>query len=113
MAYASITDLATWEEGFIGSYPSSFGSNSMSGGIVFVLLVGLVAFSFLFQYAMRLPGPPPLVYVMESSSGLIHIIFKHFVWCKSSASFHSFTLHSRRKVYYNQHNLGDIKFMTI
>jgi hypothetical protein len=33
MAHASITNLATWDEGFIDSCPSSFESNSMFGGI--------------------------------------------------------------------------------
>jgi hypothetical protein len=33
MVHASITNLATWDEGFIDSYPSSFGSNSVLGQI--------------------------------------------------------------------------------
>jgi hypothetical protein len=33
MAHASITNLATWDEGFIDSCPSSSGSNSILGGI--------------------------------------------------------------------------------
>jgi hypothetical protein len=123
MAYASITDLATRDEGFIGSCSSSSRSSSISSGIslnqsgglevysymfkfcsddtislfiqvfVFVLLARLVAFLFLFQFAMKLPGPLRLIYMMVSSSGLNHIVLKHFVWCKSFTSFHSFTLH--------------------
>jgi hypothetical protein len=33
MAHASITNLATWDEGFIDSCPSSSGSNSILGRI--------------------------------------------------------------------------------
>jgi hypothetical protein len=33
MAHASITNLATWDEGFIDSYPLSSRSNSMLGRI--------------------------------------------------------------------------------
>jgi hypothetical protein len=33
MAHASITNLATYDEGFIDSCPSSSGSNSVLGGI--------------------------------------------------------------------------------
>jgi hypothetical protein len=35
-----------------------------------------------------------LIYMMVSFSfGLNHIVSKHFVWCKSSTSFHNFTPH--------------------
>jgi hypothetical protein len=61
---------------------------------LFVILAGLVAFFFLCQFVVRLPGPFPFIYMMvSSSSGLNHIVPKHFVWCKSSTSFHSFTMH--------------------
>jgi hypothetical protein len=61
---------------------------------IFVLLVGLVAFLYLCQFAVRLLGPFPFIYMMVSSSfRLNHIVSKHFIWCKSFTSFHSFTLH--------------------
>jgi hypothetical protein len=52
---------------------------------LFVLHAGLVAFLFLCQFIVRLPGPFPLIYMMvSSSSGLNHIVSKHLFGCKSS-----------------------------
>ena len=45
---------------------------------LFILLAGLLVSLFLCQFAVRLPGPFSLIYMMVSSSfGLNHIVSKH------------------------------------
>jgi hypothetical protein len=54
----------------------------------FVLPVGLVSFLHPFRFAMRLPRPLPLLFMMVFLSSGLNV----FV-CKSFASFHCLTLH--------------------
>jgi hypothetical protein len=47
---------------------------------LFVLHAGLVAFLFLCQFAVRLPGPFPLIYMMVSSSSGLNILFLNILF---------------------------------
>jgi hypothetical protein len=55
----------------------------------FVLPAGLVSFIHLFRFAMRLPSPLPLIFMMVFLSSGLNVFFL----CKSFASFHYLTLH--------------------
>jgi hypothetical protein len=56
---------------------------------VFVIHAGLVSFIHPFRFAVRLPSPLPLIFMMVLLSSGLNVFFL----CKSFASFHGLTPH--------------------